>query len=152
MKVYKMFIFSACLAVLVACGTKPSDDHHEHEGEAEELLNWEAMDKFHLIMAECYHPFKDSANLEPARKYAQELAEHAEAWVAQPLPAVVDNDEVKQMLSTLKEGTQHFASTVASGTDDEIVAELEKIHDDFHKIQEAWYSTKNHGAAEDHEH
>ena len=152
MKANKLLIVLSFLIALVACGTKHSEDHHEQEGQAEEVLNWDAMDKFHLIMAECYHPFKDSSNLEPAKKYAQELADHAVSWVDQPLPSVVDNEEVKAMLVVLKEGAQHFATTVAGGNDEEIASELEKIHDDFHKIQEAWYSSKGQGASEDHDH
>ncbi len=46
---------------------------------------WIAMDDFHLIMAESFHPFKDSANVDPARKNALILASAAAQWLASPL-------------------------------------------------------------------
>jgi len=151
----KIFILAAALtAALVSCDKKHHDEEgHEHEeaASAEDSMNWEAMDSFHLLMAECYHPFKDSSNLEPAKKYAGELAESAVSWSEQSLPASVNTEEVKAMVMALKESTAHFATTVAGGDDAVTAEELEKIHDDFHKIQEAWY-TARHPEAESSEH
>ena len=70
----KLFSFALSLFVIVlaiACGT--------------EQKNWKEMDNFHMVMAETFHPYKDSANLEPAKSRASELAAAAEEWAPREL-------------------------------------------------------------------
>jgi hypothetical protein len=99
------------------------------------------MDDFHVIMAETFHPFKDTANLEPAKTHSEHLAMEAEKWANAPVPEKVNNDEVKAKLQKLKTDTRAFADKVrAGGTDEEIGAQLTAVHDLFHEIQESWYS------------
>lgn len=100
---------------------------------------WPEMDEFHMIMAESFHPFKDSSNLEPAKVNAAEMAALAEKWTAAPLPEKVNTDEVKATLEQLKNDAAAFAQTV-QGTDSVAIGEsLTSLHDLFHKVQEAWY-------------
>lgn len=136
-----------------SCNKKHTEDLHEHDSDVSasgDPMNWDEMDAFHLLMAECFHPFKDSANLAPAKQYAQELADKAQAWSSAPVPAIVDTDEVKGMIQSLKESTSHFAETVKTGDDKTIEEELNRIHDDFHRIQEAWYSARHGEAGSEH--
>lgn len=105
---------------------------------------WPAMDAYHFAMAEAFHPFKDSANLEPVKVQAAELAQAAETWVNAPLPEKVNNDEVKAKLQELKAGSDALAALVATGTNEEIGASLTALHDKFHELQEAWYGGEGH--------
>ncbi|HRI79197.1 MAG TPA: hypothetical protein PLR06_06640 [Cyclobacteriaceae bacterium] len=109
---------------------------------------WPGMDTFHMVMAEAYHPLKDSANLAPAKANAEDLAMEAENWEKGDLPEKVDNDEVKAMLSQLKTDSRAFADQVKSNAPDSVLAgSLENLHGEFHKIMEAW-----NGGGEKHEH
>lgn len=100
-----------------------------------------------MIMAEAFHPYKDSTNLEPAKKLAAEMATEAEKWQAAALPEKVNNDEVKGLLEQLKTKTRALADSIAANTpDDEIGKSLTLLHDNFHSIMEAW-----HGGGEKHE-
>lgn len=117
----------------------------------EEQTEWKEMDEFHFIMAESFHPFKDSANLEPAKANAAEMAANAAKWADTPLPKKVDNEQVKEYMASLKAGTASFAELVNSGSDEEISQALTDLHDLFHAIQEAWYG-KGEGHKHEHEH
>jgi hypothetical protein len=132
------------MVVTVACSS-----NKDKEAAAEETVaaEWPAMDAYHLVMAEAFHPYKDSANLEPVKAQAAELAKAAEAWVNAPLPEKVNNDEVKATLAELKTNSDALAQLVATGTPEEIGAALTALHDQFHELQEAWY-----GGGEEHHH
>jgi hypothetical protein len=139
----RFFLFSTLLAagVLSACsGKKDGHDEHGHDHEhAVSKDEWKEMDEFHMLMADAFHPYKDSTNLEPAKAKAAELAAAAEKWANAPLPEKVDNEEVKEKLEQLKTGTASFVETVKSGDDKKIGDELTKLHDQFHEIQEVLY-------------
>jgi hypothetical protein len=103
-----------------------------------------------MVMAETFHPYKDSANLEPARAKAGDLAASAEKWAAAKLPEKVDNDEMKGKLEALKNECAALVQTVTTSDEKAIGDQLTKVHDLFHDIQESWYGGKeaDHG----HEH
>jgi hypothetical protein len=123
--------------LVIACGKKDSDVAKEE---------WPEMDEFHMVMADSFHPFKDSANLEPAKAYAAEMAKVAEKWANAPLPAKVDNDEIKANLAQLKSDAAAFTQIAQSGDTTKIGESLTAMHDLFHKLQEAWYGGgKEHG-------
>lgn len=132
----------ACLfliLVMFSCASKKDTPHHDqHEGSAEER-EWKEMDAFHLIMAETFHPYKDSANLEPAKARASELMEAADQWAAAPVPPKIDSEEVSLKLNELKSETATLAESVKSADDNVIAENLTRVHDTFHEIQEAWY-------------
>ncbi len=114
----------------------------------EESDEWKEMDSFHMIMAEAFHPFKDSANLAPAKKLAEEMATEADKWASAELPAKVNKDEVKEELLKLKTDTRALADMIKAGGDDAAIgSSLNSLHDSFHEIMEAW-----HGGGEKHEH
>jgi hypothetical protein len=137
----------ACLAALLvafACASKKDDAHDE---EAADQKEWKEMDEFHMVMAETFHPYKDSANLEPAKSRAGELVASAEKWAGSSLPEKVNNDEMKGKLEELKNETSALVQTISAGDDASIGSQLTKVHDLFHSIQEDWY-----GGGHDHEH
>lgn len=115
--------------------------------EAADQKEWKEMDEFHMIMAETFHPYKDSANLEPAKTRAGELATDADKWASAALPEKVNNDEMKSKLEQLKTETTSFLQIVSTSDPKAIGDQLTKIHDLFHSIQEDWY-----GGGEGHEH
>lgn len=106
---------------------------------------WPTLDKYHLTMAEAFHPYKDSANLEPARKLATELAQSADAWASEELPARINNAETKALLEALKTSSHRLADQVNAGApNDSIGAALTALHDRFHHITEAWHGAEKH--------
>lgn len=142
MNVSNVFLILFLLAA-VACGKK-TESASATAGEEE----WPSMDAFHMIMAEAYHPYKDSANVEPARRIAGEMAQAAEDWQKQSLPDKVNTEEVKAQLAQLATGARALSDRIKAGaSDEEIGTALTALHDNFHAITEAF-----HGSMEKHEH
>lgn len=134
-----IFILAACWGLVwVSC------TGHKSESVTTETEEWPQMDEFHLIMAESFHPFKDSGNLEPARRLAAEMAAQAAKWATSSLPEKVNTPEVSEKISRLKSETEAFAALVQSGSDAELAEKLNYLHDLFHEIQEAWYGKGKH--------
>jgi len=139
---YVLILFAFVLAV--ACsGKKEAADAVASNDE------WPEMDEFHMIMAESFHPYKDSANIEPAKANAAEMARVAEKWANAALPEKVNNDETKASLAQLKDDAAAFSQVVQSGDTTKIGESLTSLHDLFHKLQESWYGG---GKEEVHEH
>lgn len=97
------------------------------------------MDDFHMIMAETFHPYKDSSDLDPVKRRAAELMSSADQWASSPLPEKVDNAAVRSKLQQLKTEAATLAEQVRSADDNVIGEQLTKLHDTFHELQEAWY-------------
>jgi len=137
------FMFSAC-----SKKENVSEPTVEAVSENADPNEWPQMDSFHMIMAEAFHPFKDSANLAPVKVLAEELASEAETWATASLPEKVNNDDVKAKLNQLKTDTRALADKIKNGAaDEEIGNSLKALHDSFHGIMEAW-----NGSGETHEH
>ena len=138
--------FGLIIAMLACSGKKTSEDKEPMDQE-ETVGSWDEMDAFHMIMAESYHPYKDSSNLEPAKKNAHDLVLSAEKWTSAPLPEKFkDDDEMEYKLKQLKADALAFEEVVKMGDDKAIGAFLTKLHELFHQLQEAWYG----GRDEDH--
>ncbi len=140
MKSFRFQIAAVALlmALLFACGKKESGDNESTD-------EWPEMDSFHMIIADAYHPFKDSANLAPAKKLAEEMAWEAVRWQEATLPKKVDNDDMKQQLEKLRTESRAFADQVKSNVSDtELGNSLTALHESFHKVMEAWYGEEKH--------
>jgi hypothetical protein len=139
----KTFIPMAALGLMIlaiACSGKKNEEEHQQHGEVASV-DWNEMDDFHMVMAEAFHPYKDSANLEPAKMYADSLVATADRWSSAPLPEKFsEDDEIKFKLNQLKVDASTFAEIAKTGNDKAIGESLTKLHDLFHEIQEAWYS------------
>lgn len=141
MKKLSSFLLLLMVVIFFAsCSAKKE----EASTEAAAVEEWPAMDTYHFAMAEAFHPFKDSANLEPVKTQAAELAKAADAWLNAPLPEKVNNDEIKAKLQELKSSSDALAALVTTGTDEEIGTSLTALHDKFHELQEAWYGGEGH--------
>jgi hypothetical protein len=141
MSVNKFYtLISLLMALLVfSCAGKKDEAHDEGDHAAGEVSVWKEMDDFHLIMAETFHPYKDSANLEPVKLRASELLSSADHWADSPLPEKVDNEHVKSKLIELKSDAAALVESTRSADDNVIAENLTKLHDTFHEIQEVWY-------------
>ncbi len=152
MRKLPLFLVTALgIACVVACAPK-KDEATTATEETTVTEEWTEMDAFHMVMAETFHPFKDSANIEPVKAQAGELVKAAETWAAAPLPEKVNNDEVKAKLQDLKTGSASLAQLVATGTTEEIGASLTSLHDKFHELQEAWYGAGEEKHEHEHKH
>lgn len=140
----KNLLLFALMLTLAACGGKKS------ESADAETKEWKEMDDFHMTMAEAFHPYKDSANLAPAKQLAKEMADASAQWATLELPEKVRTDDMKATLQQLREGSQSFLKLVNENAPDSVVGKsLSDLHDTFHKIQEGWYGG---GKKEGHEH
>lgn len=148
MKKISFYTLILTVLVLASCSGKKEST----ETAAASSDEWPAMDEFHMVMAESFHPFKDSANLEPARLKAAEMAKMAEKWANEPLPEKVNNEETKANLAQLKTDAATFAQTVQNGDSTQVGQALTNLHDLFHKLQEAWYGASKEGGEHKHEH
>ncbi len=136
MKTAKSLSALILLLLLISCGT-PKE---ETKAQDEALVEWKELDSFHMLMAEAFHPLKDSGNVEPATRMMEQLANEAEKWAAAPLPEKVNTDDMKAKLEKLKTDTRALAEEIKIGTEDDVIGtRLYDIHDLFHQIQEAWY-------------
>lgn len=138
MKRRYIVIYTLVVLLLSACAGKKEDAHGHAAGEEGD---WKEMDEFHMIMAETFHPYKDSSNLDPAKARAAELATAAGKWAGAALPGKVDNDEIRSKLQRLKSETEALSERVRTADDNIIAEQLTKVHDTFHEIQEAWYGS-----------
>lgn len=149
-QIFVQFLGLILFIITVSCSTKKEGNeekkgaHQEHDATSEA---WKEMDDFHMIMAESFHPYKDSADLEPAKQNATALIESAEKWANAPLPEKFKEDEeIKFKVTQLKTDALTFAEVVKTEDSKAIGESLTKLHDLFHEIQEAWYG----GVGEEH--
>jgi hypothetical protein len=132
-----LFVSAVFLSVaLFSCGSQ----HKESANASSDSDEWPELDEFHVIMADVYHPMKDSGNVQPIMDRAEELAAAAEKWASASLPKKVETEEMKKMLDELKKGTRSLADEIKDGApEDQAGTTLGELHDLFHRIQEAWY-------------
>lgn len=139
--VIPLLILFLASCILACSGKKAAQQEEITVVEDDE---WEELDSFHMIMAESFHPYMDSGNLVPAKENAAAMEELASKWANTPLPAKVNNDHVKLLLTKLKYSTANFNSILADAPDEVLGDSLSSLHDLFHGIQESWYKSEDH--------
>ena len=149
MKIKSLLLLGVLISMLVSCSEKKQNDQHKETASKEsDEMEWPEMDAFHMVMAEAFHPFKDSVNLAPAKQLAEEMALEADKWAASSLPEKVNTDDMKAKLNQLKIDTRALADKIKGGAADaEIGTFLQALHESFHGIMEAWNEN-----GEEHEH
>ena len=138
-KELKSLVYLLITLFLLGCASKRDSSQDNQDARTADDSEWRGMDDFHMIMAETFHPYKDSADLEPAKARASELMVAAETWASAPLPAKVDNREMKRKLQQLTSEAGTLAQSVKSADDKTIGEQLTQLHDTFHEIQDEWY-------------
>jgi hypothetical protein len=142
MKRFLIILLSA--VVFISCSKK-----ERHEAESGD---WKELDAFHKIMAKAYHPLKDSGDLEPTKKLIKELANEAEKWSMADLPESVNTPEMKELLQKLKTDARSLENEIQAGKPDAIIKDkMNQLHDQFHKIMEAWHSPGEGEGEDEHE-
>ena len=137
MKQYHLILIVLSIALAAGCASKKEKVETAASQKAGE---WPEMESFHMVMAEAYHPFKDSANLEPVKRLAEDIAKESSAWAAATLPEAVNNENMKSKLEKLKSDSRTLADQIKSGaTDEQIGTSLTALHESFHGIMEAWH-------------
>ena len=152
----KQFLIICLLALTVSIISCSKKAEHLESDQTENALKegtneWREMDDFHMVMAETFHPYKDSSNLEPVKSHVSDLVAAGKKWIDSPIPEGVNKDEVKTKLNQLQEETLILEKNVKTGPDSLIANSLTKLHNTFHEIQEHWYEHRDKGE-EDHEH
>lgn len=136
MKLSLMTLLMVAGVTFYSCSPKEKTISNDDQSEENE---WAEMDSFHMIMAEAFHPYTDSANLEPVKHLAEEIAQEAEKWASAALPEKVKNDDMKARLNQLKADTRALSEMIKGGAlDEEIGTSLQALHDSFHIIMVAW--------------
>jgi hypothetical protein len=143
----RFFIFTL-IAAAFACGKKSDEHDHAHGDDHESAKEWKEMDDFHMVMAEAFHPYKDSSDLKPAKEKAGELASAAAEWKNSDFPEAVQGEKIGEKLDKLSVLSQEFSASVATASDEAVAAKLTALHDLFHEIQNDFYG----GAGEGHHH
>ena len=142
-KTFVPCVTMSLMMIVAACSTKQK--HNDDANAEASREDWAEMDEFHMVMAEAFHPYKDSSNLEPARQNAASLVSVAEKWSEAPLPEKFEgDDEMKFKLNQLKADAATFASLAETGDDKSVGESLTKLHNLFHSIQESWYEPHEH--------
>lgn len=139
--IYTLFF----ILLLASCTTKKS--------EKETSNRWAKLDGFHTVMADAFHPYKDSGNLVPAKELVNTLSDSAGVWAEATLPEKVNNQDMVNKLLNLKLSTVELLKMKIDNTPDSVFAtQLTKVHDSFHEIQETWYKSgkKEEGEHKDH--
>ena len=140
-KLTYLLFFAVASATFIACSSKKTE---QDNSASQDQVEWPEMESFHMVMAEAYHPYKDSANLEPVKSLAENLAKESEKWAGATLPRAVDDGEVKAKLEKLRKDCRALADQVKSGASNEqIGAALTALHETFHTIMEAWHKAKD---------
>lgn len=128
-----------CLLVIVACSPKKASSEQGDVATPPDEEEWTAMDRFHMVMAESFHPYMDSNNLAPAKSLAPEMEEMANQWANDPLPQKVNNDSMKIMIDDLRNKVKTYTELIGSEDDKKIGEALTDIHNHFHEIEKQWY-------------
>lgn len=137
-------LFLAVALIALSCSTKPTETQTTETTEEEAAEEWKEMDEFHSIMAESFHPYKDSSNLEPAKANAARMAEAATKWKNASVPAKVDNEGTKTKLAQLELDALAFQDLVEQNDSTKLGESLTGLHDLFHELQESWYGGGDH--------
>lgn len=127
------------VTVIASC---TSGKQNVRDSASSDIQEWSLMDEFHMVIAESFHPYMDSGNLEPARKHAQEMQLLAEKWSKASLPERVNNNDVRNKLNELAAEAKVFNRLIQSGNETEMGEKLDHLHHIFHELQDAWYRSR----------
>lgn len=140
-----LLLVTVMAVVCLSCG---SGSGKSDEG----VRDWAEMDAYHMLMAEAFHPYMDSSNLEPAKKLAPQLLEDAKEWESSKLPSRVNNETTKASLRRLTTLAEKLNQDIQSADDSAIGSSLDSLHEVFHELQNHWYAAAGANSGHDHHH
>jgi hypothetical protein len=96
---------------------------------------WKELSAFHTVMSQTFHPAEDG-DFKPIRERSGEMVEKAKSWKDSAIPAEYqDVKGIEESLTALVGGSTKLDAKIRSGAkDEEIINELNKLHDVFHTI------------------
>lgn len=98
------------------------------------LDNWPEMKAYHTVLSQTFHPAEEG-DLKPIRKRSHELLADIKLVNASPLPAEVDNEDMRKLLKKLqKENDKLNAFVVREEQSATVMKQLTIVHDIFHEI------------------
>ena len=100
-----------------------------------EKESWTALNTFHEVMAETFHP-SEEGNLKPIRERSGEFLAKAKALQSGKIPGSFNTPEIKKSIDDLVKGSTALNQMVVNKADDKsITKKLGELHDVFHTIQ-----------------
>ena len=101
----------------------------------QDLGTWNELKAFHTVMSQTFHPAEEG-DFAPIKARSGELLEKALAWQASALPAEYQNvEDIETVLAALVEGSKRLDAKVSAGAkNEELAADLNALHNVFHKI------------------
>jgi superoxide dismutase len=100
-----------------------------------EKESWTALNIFHEVMAETFHP-SEEGNLKPIRERSGELLAKARLLQSGTIPPSFDTPEIKKSIDDLVKGAIALNQMVVKKADDKTISKkLGDLHDTFHTIQ-----------------
>ena len=98
--------------------------------------SWQALKDFHLVMAQTFHPMEEG-NLKPIKERSAEMHSKAQKLASSKVPASFQSAAITKAIADLVIGTSNLDKAIKKKAKDEkIKADLTKLHDTFHVIQE----------------
>ncbi len=100
----------------------------------EKADSWPEKTAFHSIMSATFHPAEEG-DLSPVKKRSEELVKAAQAWMNSNPPANMEKPELRTKIRLLYRECVMLDNLIKNGgKDQDIKAELSKLHDLFHEI------------------
>lgn len=138
-------MFRLTIAVLVAAVavTPAAAQHGQHQQGHQGMgaggpqpTAWRELNGYHSLLHLSHYALMKSGDLAPARRTAPSLFEAAKAWAASTAPAECPVPEgFGTKLEEFATQTESYAKLIAAnGTDDEVKASLNQLHDTFRDL------------------
>lgn len=110
---------------------KPKKEHHEMAP-----TGWKALDAYHEILRDTWHPAKEKQDLAPIRAKAGDLAKAATALAASTPLAACSAPKLTSIVAVLPSKTQAVADLVAKNADDAtLMAAFKALHRQFEPLE-----------------
>jgi len=103
---------------------------------AQDIFNkWEALNDFHLIMSQTFHPAEED-NLEPIKTKSEDLSAKAELLAKSEVPVDYKTEPIMSAVAQLQKDSKALTKLVEGkkASDEEIKKSLYDLHDVFHNI------------------
>lgn len=98
--------------------------------------NWPELAIFHTVMNATFHP-SEEGNVAPIKAQIKDFVKKAEALTKNKMPEIFATPEIKAAAANMVSATKAFEKGFKKMSDDQIVKELDNLHDLFHALTNA---------------
>ena len=121
-------IFAILAFLFISISVSAQEKHGKH------TIKWPELDAYHDIISQTFHP-SEEGNLEPLKSKSAELMVRAQRLAKSTPPADYNRPELKKAIQELLMESKKMDDAVKGNKpDDELTAQIAKVHDAFHKI------------------